>query len=71
MILELVVAAALAVGVYNYFTDASFKARVTNDLADLESKVPSFVSRVKAVYGKVAADIEKNESEIKATIKKL
>jgi len=50
MILEAAVVISLAVGVYNYFTNASFKSKVTTDFTTLEAKVPSFVSAVKAVY---------------------
>ena len=58
MVLEIGVVAALVVGVYNYFTNAAFKTKVTSDFAILEAKVPSFVSAVKAEYGKVVADVE-------------
>ena len=58
MILEIGVAAALGVGVYNFFTNASFKAKVVSDFTSLEAKVPSFVSTVKSLYGKVVAAVE-------------
>lgn len=63
MILELGVVAGLAVGAYNFFTNASFRAKAVSDFQALEAKVPNFVSTVKSVYGKVvstvAADVKK------------
>jgi len=58
MIVEGLVVVALGVGVYNFFTNASFKAKVLADATALESKVPGFVSTVKSVYGKVVAAVE-------------
>jgi hypothetical protein len=50
---------ALAIGVYEYFSNASFKAKVTADFTALQAKVPSFVSTVKADVSAVVADIKK------------
>jgi len=58
MIVEIAVVAGLGVGVYNFVTNAAFKAKVVADAAALEAKVPGFVSTVKSVYGKVVATVE-------------
>jgi hypothetical protein len=59
MVFEVVAVAALAIGVYEYFSNASFKAKVTADFTALQAKVPSFVSTVKADVSAVVADIKK------------
>ena len=58
MIVEIAVVAALGVGAYNFFTNASFKAKVVADATALEAKIPGFVSSVKSFYGKVVSAVE-------------
>ena len=58
MILEVGLVVVAGLGVYNFFTNAAFKAKVVADAAALEAKVPGFVSTVKSVYGKVVETVE-------------
>ena len=58
MILEVSLAVIAGLGVYNFCTNAAFKAKVVADATALEAKVPGFVSTVKSVYGKVVAAVE-------------
>ena len=58
MVILLVAVAALGVGVYNFITNAAFRAKAVSDFVALEAKVPAFVSTVKSEYGKVVATVE-------------
>jgi hypothetical protein len=58
MILEIAVVGLFAATVYEYVTNALFRAKVQDDATALEAKVPGFVSKVKSVVAAVEADLK-------------